>query len=119
MRFHTRVIAGGNKTAQTFLVVVLSLLLLILGMRVPDLSQRHMPKPRPRAVVEVQATGYESAGTQTAIAADAVPRPSEIVQRTYTVCRLRHQNMKRPLPFFSDHDLARGPPLAMTCQMPT
>lgn len=104
---------------QAFLVVVLSLLLLILGMRVPDLSHRHVPKPRPRALVEAPGTGKESVGTQTEIAVDALPRPSEIVLRTTTVCRLRHHNGKRPLPLFSDHDVARGPPLTRPCRMPT
>lgn len=96
--------------AQVFLVVVLSLLLLVLGMRVPDLSQGNVPKPRLRAVVAVQTTGHESVGTQAVIAADAVPWHSGMVRRTCTFCRLRHHSLNRPLPVISERDVARGPP---------
>jgi hypothetical protein len=105
--------------AQVFLVVVSSLLLLILGMRVPDMSQRNVPKPRPRAVVEVSATGHESAGTHAVIAADAVPWHSEMAERTCIVCQLRLQNSKRLLPVFSDQDVARGPPQTVPYRMAT
>lgn len=110
MKFHSWCTVKISRRTQTFLVVISSLLLLILGMRVPELSQNRMPKPRPRSVVGVPGTGQESVGTQTVISDDAVPGSPVMVHRICPVYRQRHQDRKRPLLVFSDQDVARGPP---------
>lgn len=69
-------------------IATVSLFLLFLGMRVPNIAQPHSPKPRPRAVIEASVKAGQEAGTRVIVAVEACQNAL---------------NLSIPTPFRSSH----------------
>jgi hypothetical protein len=76
-----------NKNLLRFVTCVAALCILFIGMRVPDLSRPHRPKPTHRAFIEKQVKPYQQ-GVKKHLELVAIPakpvEPAAIV-----ICRTR------------------------------
>lgn len=60
-----------NRTLCCTVLFAVSLCLVFLGVRVPNLSKPHKPKPRPRAVIETTVKAGQLAGAKVHVDAAA------------------------------------------------
>jgi hypothetical protein len=54
-------------TLLSLFIIPLTLFIVLLGMRVPDVSRPHSPRLHPRAVVEISAKALQEAGVEASI----------------------------------------------------
>ena len=92
-----------------------SVCLVLLGMKVPDLSRLHSPKPRPRAVIENSVKVSPHPGYGTGENLDLEACRITIVLRTSLLCRASFRQTIHTVSLVSiKHYTARAPPLIAT-----
>jgi len=99
-----------NKKLWCSVIVTASLCLVFLGMRVPNLSKLHTPKPRPRAVIETTVKAGQPAGTR--VIADVDAYQIALVLNPPTPFRSSFRQEIRKFNFIPiENHTARAPPL--------
>ena len=99
-----------NKRLCCTVFVTASLFLVFLGMRVPNLSKLHSPKPRPRAIIETTIKASQTAGIR--VNADVIACPLALVLNFPTPFISSSRQEIRKVDFISiEHQSARAPPV--------
>ena len=100
-----------NKKVIYTLTVTGSLFLVSLGMKVPDLSRLHHPKPRPRAVIETTVKACQAAVTKANVDVAAFQFPVALDFSTSSFRSSFQQKIHRPAFVALEHNTARAPPV--------
>lgn len=99
-----------NRTLCCTVLLAVSLCLVFLGVRVPNLSNLHKPKPRPRAVIETSVKAGQAAGAKVHV--DVAACQAAIV---LTIPASFGSSFRQEIPKFNfipiGHHAARAPPV--------
>jgi hypothetical protein len=99
-----------NTRLRCAVIVTVSLCLVFLGMRAPNISRAHSPKPRPRAVIETAVKISQMAGTRVNVDVEACK--IALVLNISTPFRSTFRQEIRKISFIPiEHHTARAPPV--------